>query len=141
MQTERNCVLVGLWGENFKGGRKCSLQEIVYWWDCGARIVRGRKVLTARNCVLVGLWWENCKGGGKCRLLEIVYWWNCGGRIVRGEGSAGCRSLVMGKYVIVQLLLWLLFACIQLNLLKTAEEEKNFIFIWLRKATFILLIE
>ena len=53
------------------------MQEIVYWWDCGGRIVRGegsadckklctggivggivsgREVQTERNFVLVGLW-------------------------------------------------------------------------------------
>ena len=55
MQTARICVLVGLCGENCKGGGKCRLQEIVYWWDCEGRIVRGMEVQTARNCVLVGL--------------------------------------------------------------------------------------
>ena len=42
MQTAKNCVLVGLWGENCKRG----------------------EMQTARNCVVVGLWGENCKGEG-----------------------------------------------------------------------------
>ena len=59
MQTARICVLVGLWrenckgvgsadgkklctggiiGVNCKGGGKCRLQEIVYWWDYGGEL-------------------------------------------------------------------------------------------------------
>ena len=35
VQTARNCVLVGLWGENCNAGGLCRLQGIVYWRDCG----------------------------------------------------------------------------------------------------------
>ena len=40
MQTARNFLLVGLWAQNCKGGGKCRLVKIVYWLDCGGRIVR-----------------------------------------------------------------------------------------------------
>ena len=39
MQTASNCVLVGFLGENCKCEGMCRLQEIVYWCDCGGRIV------------------------------------------------------------------------------------------------------
>ena len=75
------------------------MQEIVYCWDCGVRIVRGREVQTARNCVLVGLWGRRIRRESEvhtarnCVLLGL---WreNC-----KGEGSADCKKLCTGGIV------------------------------------------
>ena len=99
VQIARNCVLVGLWGgivrRECKGGGKCRLQEIVYWWDCGGVNCKGKEVQTARNCVLVGFGRVNCKAGGKCRLQENVYWWDCGWRILRGREVQTAKNCVL----------------------------------------------
>ena len=58
MQTARNCVLVGLWGENCKG----------------------KEVQPARNYVLLRLCGENCKSEGSADCKKL-----CTGGIVGGE--------------------------------------------------------
>jgi len=49
---------------NFQLGFRCVDHDgshIVYWSDCGGRIVRGEG---SADC-------KKCKGGGKCRLKEM----------------------------------------------------------------------
>ena len=95
MQTERNCVLVGLWGENCKVGRKFRLQEIVYWWGCGGENCKGEGSADCKKLCTGGIVGENCKRevSADCKNLctgGIV------GRIVMGEGSADCKKLCTG---------------------------------------------